>query len=279
MFEGLAKTIYRTIVDCHDVGQYNLTKAEVHSQLLTANPALTQGTRDEIADMFSDMSDPSDKANLELQQKIVHEFWMRDQARIIGEKAIDIYTGTDLDFTDIKEAIQRVTEHTTSSSETYTIYEADFMELIEIEERGCDFPFELDLIKENVQGTSRGNLGIIFARPEVGKTTFCASLAASYIRQGKTVAYWANEEPVSKIKIRIIQSYLRATKDEMISGRYHSLRCIIKRSSRTLRLSNQSVPLLKRSSGSAVCAAPTLYSLISLISFVSAVNSIVVMSA
>jgi len=219
MFEGLAKTIYRTIVDCHDVGQYNLTKAEVHSQLLTANPALTQGTRDEIADMFSDMSDPSDKANLELQQKIVHEFWMRDQARIIGEKAIDIYTGTDLDFTDIKEAIQRVTEHTTSSSETYTIYEADFMELIEIEERGCDFPFELDLIKENVQGTSRGNLGIIFARPEVGKTTFCASLAASYIRQGKTVAYWANEEPVSKIKIRIIQSYLRATKDEMISGK------------------------------------------------------------
>jgi replicative DNA helicase len=219
MFEGLAKTIYRTIVDCHEVGEYNLTTAEVHSQLLTANPALTQNTRDEIAEMFETMSDPPANINIDLQSKIVHEFWVRDQARIIGEKAIDIYTGTDLDFTDIKEAVQRVTEHTTSSSETYTIYDVDFLELIDQEEKGCDFPFELDLIKQNVEGTSRGNLGIIFARPEVGKTTFCASLAASYIRQGMQVVYWANEEPASKIKIRIIQSYLRATKEEMISGK------------------------------------------------------------
>ena len=33
-----------------------------------------------------------------------------------------------------------------------------------------------NIIKDNLPGMSRGNLGIIFARPETGKTTFCVSL-------------------------------------------------------------------------------------------------------
>ncbi len=64
--------------------------------------------------------------------------------------------------------------------------------------RSKGFPFEFDLIKERVDGLDRGNLGILFARPEVGKTTFCCFLAASYIRQGFKVTYWANEEPAEK---------------------------------------------------------------------------------
>ena len=62
----------------------------------------------------------------------------------------------------------------------------------------------------------RGNLGIIFARPEVGKTTFCCFLASSYIKQKFKVTYWANEEPAGKIKLRIIQSYFELTRDEMV---------------------------------------------------------------
>jgi Replicative DNA helicase len=66
-----------------------------------------------------------------------------------------------------------------------------------------------------VPGLYRGNLGIIFARPETGKTTFCAFTAAQYIKQGKKVVYWANEEPAKKIKLRIIQSCLQKDKEEM----------------------------------------------------------------
>jgi replicative DNA helicase len=59
----------------------------------------------------------------------------------------------------------------------------------------------------------------LFARPEVGKTTFCCFLAASYIRQGFKVTYWANEEPAEKIKLRIIQSYFALKRDEMVEQR------------------------------------------------------------
>ena len=38
-----------------------------------------------------------------------------------------------------------------------------------------EFPFDLSIINQEVPGMSRGNY-IIFARPEVGKTTFCSHL-------------------------------------------------------------------------------------------------------
>ena len=216
MFEGLSKTVFRTILDCHNMGEFNLTTDEVHSRLLTGNPALTQSSRDDIAGIFRQMANPSEEANLELHRTIVEEFWARDQARVIGERAIDIYTGTTMDFSTIKQVLDRVTDHTLKGSETYTIFEDDFMELIDKEEQGVDFPFDLGIIRENIPGMSRGNLGILFARPETGKTTFCAHLCASYIKHKHKVAYWANEEPAAKIKLRIIQSYLRLTKEEMV---------------------------------------------------------------
>ena len=82
-----------------------------------------------------------------------------------------------------------------------------------------DFPFEFGLIRDEVEGLDRGNLGIIFARPEVGKTTFCCFLAASYVRAKQNVVYFSNEEPAKKIKLRLIQSFFEVTKEELDKNR------------------------------------------------------------
>lgn len=219
MFEGLAKTIFRTIVECHDLAETDLLSGEVHTKLLTANPALTKSTREDISSIFEHMKSPNGSGNLDLQQKIVEDFWARDQARIIGEKAIDIYTGESLDFTSIKEVLEKVAGYTVRNSETYLTVDADFDELLDRKTRKADFPFDLGIISEHVPGLFRGNLGIIFARPESGKTTFCSHLCAAYIRQKKRVVYWQNEEPSEDVKFRIIQSYHRLTKEDMAVSR------------------------------------------------------------
>jgi hypothetical protein len=105
-----------------------------------------------------------------------------------------------------------------SDKTTYSEVSKDFTQLLEEGTGAPDFPFSWDLLQENLPGMDRGNLGIIFARPEVGKTTFCAFIAASYIKQKQRVVYWANEEPAEKIKLRIIQSYFGMTYDEMNAG-------------------------------------------------------------
>ena len=41
---------------------------------------------------------PPDANNFELQMDVVKNFWLRDRAREIGEKAIAIFTGESEDF-------------------------------------------------------------------------------------------------------------------------------------------------------------------------------------
>jgi archaellum biogenesis ATPase FlaH len=82
-----------------------------------------------------------------------------------------------------------------------------------------DFPFNWEPLSGYVPGLDRGHFGIIFARPETGKTTFVSFLAKKFLEQGLTVAVWGNEEPAVRTKLRIIQSYFKATRKELSEGR------------------------------------------------------------
>jgi KaiC/GvpD/RAD55 family RecA-like ATPase len=163
------------------------------------------------------------KESDELHTDIVNNLWLRDKARQIGEKALDIFTGDSDEFGELKKLIESVDDGRIGDKTTYTVVDKDLNELLTEVAGDNDFPFTFNLINENIKGLDRGNLGILFARPEVGKTTFCCFLASSYIRQGFHVVYWANEEPAARIKLRIIQSYFGLTKEEMVTQRFELL--------------------------------------------------------
>ena len=111
-------------------------------------------------------------------------FWLRDRARQIGEKAIEIFTGESEEFGELQRLIDAVDDGRMSDKTTYTEVAKDLDELLDDVAGDPDFPFDFNLIHKRLPGLDRGNLGILFARPEVGKTTFCCFLAASYIKQG-----------------------------------------------------------------------------------------------
>tara|TARA_S200002703_G_scaffold60398_1_gene52278 strand:- start:266 stop:1243 length:978 start_codon:yes stop_codon:yes gene_type:complete len=163
------------------------------------------------------------KKSDELHTDIVNNLWLRDKARQIGEKALDIFTGDSDEFGELKKLIESVDDGRIGDKTTYTVVDKDLNELLTEVAGDNDFPFTFNLINENIKGLDRGNLGILFARPEVGKTTFCCFLASSYIKQGFQVVYWANEEPAARIKLRIIQSYFELTKEDMVAQRFELL--------------------------------------------------------
>jgi KaiC/GvpD/RAD55 family RecA-like ATPase len=179
---------------------------------------MPDSARNRVQDMIVQLVAP--KESDELHTDIVNNLWLRDKARQIGEKALDIFTGDSDEFGELKKLIESVDDGRIGDKTTYTIVNEDLNELLTEEAGDKDFPFTFNLISENVDGLDRGSLGILFARPEVGKTTFCCFLAASYVRQGFTVVYWANEERATKIKLRIIQSYFALTKEEMLKQRF-----------------------------------------------------------
>jgi len=214
MFEGRYATLFDTITYGHKNYETNLTREQLTALFVDRNPAMPQSTRLEVFDIVNNLS-PYVSDSGDLEYDVVKNFWVRDRARQIGEKAIAIFTGESEHFGELKTLIDMVEDGRMSDKTTYTETTEGFLELLEEETDEPDFPFEWDLLNSFVSGLDRGNLGIIFARPEVGKTTFCSFLAASYIRQKQKVVYWANEEPSKKIKMRIIQAYHALTKHEM----------------------------------------------------------------
>ena len=65
------------------------------------------------------------------------------------------------------------------------------------------FPFNVPKLREAIGGLSKGNLLGVFGRPEVGKSSFVASLVAGYMKAGIRTEYYANEEPGIKIMLNI----------------------------------------------------------------------------
>lgn len=59
-------------------------------------------------------------------------------------------------------------------------------------------------------GAGAGNLIVVFARPNTGKTLFGINLCTSFVRQGKRVLYIGNEEPVWRIRHRFVARLLKA---------------------------------------------------------------------
>ena len=217
MFSGQLKELYTTIVYAHTSYEKNLTKDELYALHLDRNPALPSSSKTEVFGVIQSL--PPDANNFDLQMDVVKNFWLRDRAREIGEKAISIFTGESEDFGELQRMVDTVEDGRMSDKTTYTQVESNLDELLDEGTGTPDFPFDWELMRENINGLWRGNLGIIFARPEVGKTTFCAFLASSYVKQKKKVVYWANEEPGHKIKLRIIQSFFNKTIFELNTER------------------------------------------------------------
>ena len=221
MFDAELRDIFDTLVYSHTKYNRTLSVSELQGIFNDRNPAMPDSSRKRIQEIISQLVvvESCDDIHLDL----VNNLWLRDKARQIGEKALEIFTGENDEFGELRKLIDVVEDGRIGDKTTYTIVDKNLDELLTEEAGDNDFPFQFHLINEHIKGLDRGNLGIIFARPEVGKTTFCCFIASSYIKQGFQVVYWANEEPASRIKLRIIQSYFELTKDEMIEKRFDLL--------------------------------------------------------
>ena len=221
MFDAELRDIFDTVVYAHTKYERSLSVSELSGIFNDRNPAMPQSTRTRVQEIINQLIvvESSDDVHTDL----VNNLWLRDRARQIGEKALDIFTGESEEFGELKKLIESVEDGRIGDKTTYTVVDKDLDELLTEEAGDNDFPFRFHLINEHIKGLDKGNLGIIFARPEVGKTTFCCFLAASYIKQGFQIVYWANEEPATRIMLRIIQSYFELTKDEMVEQRFNLL--------------------------------------------------------
>jgi len=219
MFEGDWGPIWKTLVDAH--AQYSdddISLKELGALFDTKNPALPPSTRDRYHATFNSMNVDSG-TSYTLQDDVIRKFWMRNRARIISQLSVDIFLGKSNEFGELKRLIESTAEDSIGEKTTYTQVDMGLDELLDALTLEPDFPFDWPHLSDSVPGLDRGHFGIIFARPETGKTTFISFLAQKFLKQGFTVAVWGNEEPAIRTKLRIIQSYFEVTREELSERR------------------------------------------------------------
>ena len=173
-------------------------------------PAMPEATRLRVErDMFTV------KVQDELVADILHNFWKRTKAKQIGEQALDIFLGKSGDTSPLLSSVEDLKNNEVKLSNTYTVLNEDIETSLNEFEREPEFKFPSQ-IRDYVTGIDRQNLGVIFARPEIGKTSFAAWLCGWYVKNNLKVAYWGNEEPVRKTRMRVAKSILELSRQEIL---------------------------------------------------------------
>jgi archaellum biogenesis ATPase FlaH len=68
-------------------------------------------------------------------------------------------------------------------------------------------------------GCMRGHHIILFARPEMGKTSFLANLAAGFLMQDLRVLYLGNEDPITDVRLRFLGRVIEWPRQRILEDR------------------------------------------------------------
>lgn len=97
-------------------------------------------------------------------------------------------------------------------------------DLLKAEENDTGFHWRLPCLNRHIKPLRAGDFAIIAARPDKGKTTFCASeltyMAAQvdtlYPGENRSILWFNNEGPGNKIVMRNFQAALNATTEDLV---------------------------------------------------------------
>jgi len=208
--------LYETIRRAHEDSDNDLSINEVSSlHMQVYNPASTRAKKenfDELVNEIKELELPSET----IANNILRSLFKRRIAQNIAQLASNIYNGQDADFSEIKKHLD--TSFDDEDGEEYEYVTDNIGNLIEKLKDNTKWKFNLAPLKEAVHGVGEGNLVIVFARPEAGKTAFWVNLVAGidgFASQGAKVCALINEEPAIRTQMRLINAHTGLTMDEI----------------------------------------------------------------
>tara|TARA_Y100000031_G_scaffold89731_1_gene98728 strand:- start:477 stop:1691 length:1215 start_codon:yes stop_codon:yes gene_type:complete len=216
VFQGSFGSLFDTIQKAHEKYDADISVDELYS-LHTAvyNPALTKAAKEQFSELIEDIKETTEPSEA-IAKDIVNILAERDVAQRIAIEATEVFNGKPADFNIITKIIE---EHKKGlPTEKLEAVTDNVEELIEQLEVTSKWQFNLMRLKENIGGVGPGNLVIVFARPEVGKTAFWVSLVAGpsgFAEQGAIVHAFINEEPAVRTQMRAINCFTGLNKEQV----------------------------------------------------------------
>ena len=206
--------LYETIQSAHQDSDQDLSIGEVSTlHLEVYNPALSKAARDNFDVLINEIKD-IELPNEKIAQNIIRSLFKRGIAQHVAQIATDIYNGSDIDFSEIKKHLDVTFEEVNE----YEYVTGNIDNLLDQLKDNTKWKFNLAPLSDKVNGVGDGNLVIIFARPEAGKTAFWVNLVSGvdgFASQGAKVCALINEEPAIRTQMRLINAHTGMTFDEI----------------------------------------------------------------
>lgn len=140
----------------------------------------------------------------------------QSEAAKIALVALDVAQGKK-DWDTVIEAVSKVGE-IKPIEEAEEFVTDDLEELYNAQVANQGLRWRLDTLNKILGSLRKGDFGFVFARPEVGKTTFLASEVTYMAGQADGPILWCNnEEQGSKVNLRAYQAALGVTREELFS--------------------------------------------------------------
>lgn len=215
LFTNGTGDLYETIRRAHEDSDTNLSINEISSLHTDVyNPALTRASKENFSNLINEIKGLTEP-NETIANNILQSLYKRRLASRIAVLATEIYNGRDADFSEIQKILE---EPVSDNDDDYSYVTGDIDTLIESLKDNTKFKFNLAPLRDKVNGVGEGNLVIVFARPESGKTAFWVNLVAGidgFASQGAKVCALINEEPAIRTQMRLINAHTGLTFDEV----------------------------------------------------------------
>jgi len=179
------------------------------------NPALTRAAKTNFLNLVDEIKNEK-MPNENVADDILDSMYKRSLAHKIAVEATNIYNGGDASFNSIRGFIDEAENQVEEDGDAVT---DDIGKLIKEIDADTQYKFgDIPDLRKFVKGVGKGNLMIIFARPEAGKTAFWISLVANrngFASQNIKVHALINEEPAIRTQMRLINCWTGMAKEEI----------------------------------------------------------------
>jgi hypothetical protein len=118
MFTREMRDVFDTVVYSHTKYESDISVGELSVLFNDRNPAMPDSAREKAQELILSL-DCGNASNTEMHMDMVRNFWLRDRARIIGEKAIEIFTGESEDFGELRSMIEDIEDGRMADRTTY----------------------------------------------------------------------------------------------------------------------------------------------------------------
>ena len=216
IFSDETGSIYNLLGETHSKYDTDITPDDLYGIWLSENPVATTAEIGDFRDTIDELK-YADPITPDIATDIIENLWRREIGRDIANLGLNMSEGDLSAMTRLQSLLERTKDSYMPDNFGEPTTD-DIYELLAETSDENRWKFNIETLARNVYGIGPSEFGIVFARPETGKSAFVISIVAGpggFCQQGAKVLYLGNEEKTTRTKLRAIQACSGMTREQI----------------------------------------------------------------